>query len=440
MYNTTNSKQLYEKAIRMMPGGVSSPVRAFKPHPFFVKRGVGSHIWDVDDNEYLDYCMSYGALLLGHTNEEIIRRVTEQLNQGTMFGCPTPLESQLVELIIEAFPGIEMGRLVNSGSEATLSAIRLARGYTGREHILKFEGCYHGAHDAVLVKAGSGAITFGVPTSLGIPKSLSEKTIVTPFNDLDAVEETMTKKGEDVAAIIVEPVVGNSGVLLPQNDFLNHLRKLCDEHGTLLIFDEIITGFRVANGGAQELYGIKPDLTTLGKIIGHGFCVGAYGGRKDIMEMISPAGKIFPSESLSSDRAGTVYQAGTFSGNPISVTAGIVALEYIKNNPHVYNDLNDSTKQLVSGLKDLAEDRGLEIVANQCGSMYQIFFGINEVVDHTSLEKANVSRFQDYYLNMHKQGVFIPPGNAESNFLSTQHSNEDIQATLEAASKVFPLL
>ncbi len=434
--NTETSKQLYEEAINLIPGGVNSPVRAFSPYPFFISEGTGSRIKDVDGNTYIDYCMAYGPLIFGHADPDIIKAVKTQLDKGTMYGIPTLFENELAKLIINAFPSIEMVRLVNSGAEATMSAIRLTRGFTNRKYIVKFEGCYHGAHDSVLVKAGSGASTFGVPDSLGIPEDLAKYTLIIPYNDFDAIDKAFQKLGNEIAAIIVEPIVGNMGVVLPKRDYLPFLRKITNDYNALLIFDEIITGFRLALGGAQEYFNILPDITTLGKIIGHGFCTGAYGGKKEIMEMISPAGRIKPA-SIDKKRSGKIYQAGTFSGNPISTLAGITAIKKLQKNPKIYQNLQDSCANLTNRIKDLAERNKLKLIINQIESMWQIFFTKNEVYDYETCKKADHEKFKQYYLEMHKEGVFIPPGNYETCFLSNAHSPEDIEKTVFAAEKVF---
>ncbi|MFX1450198.1 MAG: glutamate-1-semialdehyde 2,1-aminomutase [Promethearchaeota archaeon] len=434
--NTEISKKLYDEAINVIPGGVNSPVRAFSPYPFFITEANGCKIKDVDGNSYIDYCMAYGPLLFGHADSDIIEAIKKQLNKGTMFGIPTPFENELAKLIIDAFPSIEMVRLVNSGAEATMSAVRLARGYTDRNYIVKFEGCYHGAHDSVLVKAGSGASTFGVPDSLGIPKDLAKYTLILPYNDFEAIENTFQKLGNEIAAIIVEPVVGNMGVVLPKKDYLPFLRKITKNHNSLLIFDEIITGFRLTLGGAQEYFNILPDITTLGKIIGHGFCTGAYGGKQEIMEMISPSGRIKPA-SINTEKAGGIYQAGTFSGNPISTLAGITAIKKLKRDPNIYKNLRNACLNLTKQLYNLAEDNKIDLKINQIESMWQIFFTKHEVHDYNSCKKADHKKFAEYYLEMHKKGVFIPPGNYETCFLSTAHSPKDIDKTISAAEEVF---
>lgn len=436
---TKNSKLMYDKAVDLIPGGVNSPVRAFSPYPFFVTEGKGSRVKDIDGNQYIDYCMAYGPLIFGHADSDIIEAIKGQLNKGTMFGIPTPFEIELANLIIDAFPSIKMVRLVNSGAEATMSAIRLARGYTNRNYILKFEGCYHGAHDSVLIKAGSGASTFGIPDSLGIPKELAKYTITQPYNNFEAVEEIFQKIGNEIAAIIVEPVVGNMGVVLPKKNYLSFLRKITDEYNALLIFDEIITGFRLALGGAQQYFKIVPDLTALGKIIGHGFCIGAYGGKREIMEMISPAGKIKPAK-ISQEKSGKVYQAGTFSGNPISTLAGITAIRKLKKYTEIYTNLRKNCVNLINRIKEIAENFKIDLIVNQIESMWQIFFTNQEIFDYNSCKNSDHKKFEQYYLNMHKEGVFIPPGNYETCFFSTAHTQEDLEKTALAAENVFKKL
>ncbi|MFX0162128.1 MAG: glutamate-1-semialdehyde 2,1-aminomutase [Candidatus Hodarchaeota archaeon] len=429
-----NSENLYAEAVNLMPGGVNSPVRAFKPHPLFIKMGKGSHVFDVDDNIFIDYCMAFGPLILGHAPPEIVEAVRDQLVKGSMYGIPTPLENELAKLVIEGVPSIELVRLVNTGTEATMSAIRLARGYTGRDKILKFEGCYHGSHDAVLVKAGSGALTFGTPTSLGILNSLAENTLVLPYNDLEALDKLFAKEGENIAAVILEPVVGNAGLIVPKPGYLDGMRKITEEYDTLLIFDEVITGFRLGFGGAQEYFNIDPDLTTLGKILGHGFPIAAYGGKKEIMEMVTPTGKIY-SATIPPAKAGKVYQAGTFSGNPISVIAGIITLKMLKNNPRIYQDLERKTKEITKGYRDLAEDYGVRIRLNSIGSMWQVFFADHEIVDQETAQKSELKKWDKYFHKMLEQRVYLPPGNFETCFLSTAHTKEDVETTIEVASK-----
>ena len=359
--NETKSKTLFERAKKVLPGGVNSPVRAFEPYPFFVERAQGAKMYSVDDTTYIDYCMAYGALLLGHAYPDIVEAVKNQLAKGSLYGAPTEREVEFAELIAKSSPCMEMLRLVNSGTEATMHAIRAARGYTGRKKIIKFEGCFHGSHDSVLVKAGSGATTFSAPNSLGIPEETTRNTIVVPYNDFEALEQVMKREGNDVAAVIVEPVLANVGLILPKNDYLSYLRKITSEYGAVLIFDEIITGFRLALGGAQEYFNVKPDMATLGKVLGGGFPLAAFGGKKEIMQNISPVGK--------------VYQAGTFSGNPVSATAGFTILNILnKKKNEIYPKLEKNCVELKKALTDLAQAHKVQAQVYNIASMYQIFF------------------------------------------------------------------
>jgi len=400
-----------------MPGGVSSPVRAFEPHPFFTECGKGSRLIDVDGKEYVDYCLAYGPLILGHSHPEVMAAVKEQLDKGSMYGTPTELEVELAELICDNVPSIEMVRFVNTGTEATMSAIRAARGYTGRMKIVKFEGCYHGAHDCVLVKAGSGATTFGTPDSLGIPKETTQNTIVLPFNDIESLE-TFISNDDDIAAVILEPVIGNAGVILPEKGFLEKVRELTRNYEVLLIFDEVITGFRLAFGGAQKYYGVVPDMTTLGKILGGGFPIGAYGGRRDIMEMIAPLGK--------------VYQAGTFSGNPISVTAGLATLRFIhRKGASFYTQLEAKRKNICDAMRETIKDHDLNYQVNQVASMFQVFFSGEPVFDYGSAKKADRKEFLVYHTELLKHGIFVPPSQFETCFVSFAHSIKDLDKTIE---------
>ena len=413
----SRSEILYEKAKRLMPGGVSSPVRAFEPHPFFTECGKGSRLIDVDGKEYVDYCLAYGPLILGHSHPEVMAAVKEQLDKGSMYGTPTELEVELAELICDNVPSIEMVRFVNTGTEATMSAIRAARGYTGRMKIVKFEGCYHGAHDCVLVKAGSGATTFGTPDSLGIPKETTQNTIVLPFNDIESLE-TFISNDDDIAAVILEPVIGNAGVILPEKGFLEKVRELTRNYEVLLIFDEVITGFRLAFGGAQKYYGVVPDMTTLGKILGGGFPIGAYGGRRDIMEMIAPLGK--------------VYQAGTFSGNPISVTAGLATLRFIhRKGASFYTQLEAKRKNICDAMRETIKDHDLNYQVNQVASMFQVFFSGEPVFDYGSAKKADRKEFLVYHTELLKHGIFVPPSQFETCFVSFAHSIKDLDKTIE---------
>jgi len=384
-----------------------------------VSRANGSRIYSVDEDSYIDYCMAYGALIFGHSFGEILKTVEEQLAKGTLYGTPTVLEVEFSELISKLVPCMEMLRLVSSGTEATMHAIRLARGFTGRKKIIKFEGCFHGSHDYVLVKAGSGATSFGTPDSLGIPEETTRNTIVLPFNNFQVLEEVIKCEACNIAAVIIEPVIGNVGLILPKDDYLDQIRKLTKDHGILLIFDEIITGFRLALGGAQEYYNIKPDMTTLGKILGGGFPIAAFGGRKDIMQYLSPLGK--------------VYQAGTFSGNPISVTAGYSTLKILNEKKgKIYPKLKKNCEELKKTLVDLASDYYIEAQVNSIASMFQIFFSSHPVVDYTSAKLSDTRKFYIYFQELLKNGIFIPPSQFETCFLSMAHSEEDLERTINA--------
>lgn len=415
----SESKRLFEKAQRLIPGGVNSPVRAFKPYPFFTKSAKGSHLKDVDGKEYIDYCLGYGPLILGHAPTQVIKAVKDQINRGTLYGTPSEQEVELAELICKCMPSAEMIRLVTTGAEATMSAIRVARGFTGRKKIIKFEGCYHGAHDCVLVKAGSGATTFGMPDSLGVPEETAKSTIVVPYNDISQFEAAVRKEKKELAAVIVEPVMGNIGVVTPKQGFLKSLRELTEQYDIVLIFDEVITGFRLAIGGAQEYYGVKPDLTTLGKILGGGFPMAAYAGRKDIMKMIAPSGK--------------VYQAGTYSGNPVSVVAGLATLRTIQAiGEPFYNDLERKKKILCDSIAEFAEDARLPLQIGEVASMFQVFFSESDIYDYESAKEADKARFMTYHRRLLDAGVFVPPSQFETCFISSEHSEEDIKKTAEA--------
>ncbi|PVX25473.1 MAG: glutamate-1-semialdehyde-2,1-aminomutase [Candidatus Bathyarchaeum sp.] len=413
------SEGLFERAQSVLPSGVNSPVRSFSPYPFFVECAKGSRLISVDGDSYIDYCMAYGPLILGHCFEGILDAAREQLQKGTLYGAPTENEVNLAELISEIFPCIQMLRLVNSGTEATMHAIRLARGFTGKKKIIKFEGCYHGAHDYVLVKAGSGATSFGAPDSLGIPEETTRNTIVLPYNNYPALEQVIKQEHSDIAAVIVEPVIGNAGLILPNSEYLHKIRKLTEVYGVLLIFDEVITGFRLALGGAQEYYQIKPDLVTLGKILGGGFPIGAFGGRKEIMHHLSPSGK--------------VYQAGTFSGNPLSVSAGYSILQTLrKNKDEIYPKLERNCNELTKAVADLALSSNVDVQVNNIASMFQIFFTSSPAIDYISAKTSDTKKFSTYFRALLKQGVFIPPSQFETCFLSTAHSIEDLECTIEA--------
>jgi len=403
-----------------MPGGVNSPVRAFKAvggTPFFVARGEGCYLWDVDENRFIDFVCSWGPLILGHAHPEVVAAVKEAVERGTTYGAPTELEVALAEKIQQAFPSMEMLRLVNSGTEATMSAIRAARGYTGRKKIVKFEGCYHGHADYLLVKAGSGAATFGIPDSAGVPEGTAQDTIVLPYNDIEAFNKTMDAMGKEIAAVIVEPIAGNMGVVLPKPEFLAALRQQTEKHGVVLIFDEVITGFRVAYGGAQSLYGIKPDMTCLGKIVGGGFPLAAYGGRKEIMQTVAPLGP--------------VYQAGTLSGNPVAVTAGLKTLEILeRDNP--YPELERRTKQLTQVISEAAKEAGVPVQINQIASMFTVFFTDQPVVDYASARRSDTQRYARFFHALLERGVYFPPSQFEAAFLSTAHDDEALSFAQEA--------
>lgn len=418
----STSSELFEKAKKLIPGGVNSPVRAFQPYPFFTKTARGSHIVDVDGNDYIDYCMGYGPLILGHAHHSVVEAVKEQLENGTLYGTPTEQEVELAELVCGAVPCAEMLRLVNTGTEATMSAIRVARGYTGRKKVVKFAGCYHGAHDCVLVKAGSGATTFGMPDSLGIPEETTRNTLVVPYNDFEGFERTMKREGENIAAVIMEPVVGNAGVLLPKDGYLKRIRKVTEENGIVLIFDEVINGFRLAFGGAEEYYGVVPDMATLGKIMGGGFPLAAFGGKKEIMQMVAPVGK--------------VYQAGTFSGNPISVAAGLATLKTIrKEGGSFYHELERKRRMICDAVRDTIEDAHYPVQVNEIASMFQLFFADNEVYDYKSAKKADKAKFMIYQRQLLEKGVFVPPSQFETCFVSSAHSKEDVEKTVEAVTE-----
>lgn len=426
---TEKSKQLYEKAIKILPGGVNSPVRAFKSvggTPIFIKKGIGSKIYDVDGNEYIDYIGSWGPHLFGHNPEFIKNALLEAIENGTSFGTPTEIEVKMAELVRELVPSIEMIRFVNSGTEATMSAVRVARGFTKRNKIIKFEGNYHGHADFFLIKAGSGALTFGVPTSPGVTEGNAKDTLVADFNDITSVKKLISQNKNEIAAIILEPIVGNMGVVPAEKTFLQELRQICDEEKIVLIFDEVMTGFRVAKGGAQELYGIKPDLTTFGKIIGGGLPVGAYGGRAEIMSMVAPAGP--------------VYQAGTLSGNPLAMAAGFAALNYIKNNPMIYDQLEEKSKYLENGFRKNLNDLGKNYTINRVGSMMTLFFTDSEVKTYNDAIKSDTKLFAQYFQEMLSRGIYLPPAQFEAFFISTAHSYDDLQKTIDIQREVFNVI
>ena len=418
------SEQLFARATELIPGGVNSPVRAFRGvggTPVFISHATGATITDVDGRTYVDYVGSWGPMILGHADPEVVGALRNALDRGTSYGAPTELEILLAAEIVDAVPSIEMVRMVSSGTEATMSAIRLARGATGRDQLVKFEGCYHGHGDSLLVKAGSGVATLGLPDSPGVPAALAEKTLTIPFNDEDAVEKVFAANA-DIAAVIIEPVVGNMGCVPPQPGFLQKVRAVTQAHGALLIFDEVMTGFRVARGGAQELYGITPDITTLGKIIGGGLPVGAYGASRQLMEHIAPAGPI--------------YQAGTLSGNPLAMTAGLVTLRRLRD-PSVYDQLERSTKKLCDGMASAARDAGVQIVTNRVGSMWTSFFNGGPVTDWTSANRSDRELYGRFFHAMLKEGIYLAPSQFEAAFVSIAHTDELIDRTIAAARKAF---
>ena len=421
----SKSEQLFHRAHKVIPGGVNSPVRAFRAvggQPLFIQRGNGAQIWDADGRSYLDYVGSWGPLIFGHRPPEVVRALADVLEIGTSFGAPTEREVEIAELITKLVPSVEKIRLVNSGTEATLSAIRLARGFTGRDRIVKFDGCYHGHGDSLLVKAGSGVATLGLPDSPGVPASLAALTTVLPFNDPNALMQEFAAHGKEIACVIVEPIVGNMGCVLPRGDFLGILRDVTQSSGALLIFDEVMTGFRVALGGAQQKYGIKADLTTLGKVIGGGLPVGAYGGRADIMDRIAPAGPI--------------YQAGTLSGNPLAVSAGLATLRRLQNeNP--YARLESLGARLERGLIDAAAKAHVPVQVNRVGSMFTLFFTDKAVFDFDTAKSSDTQRFNRFFHSMLDQGIYMPPSQFEAAFISAAHTEADIDRTIEAAAKGF---
>jgi glutamate-1-semialdehyde 2,1-aminomutase len=414
------SSALMQRALKTIPGGVNSPVRAFKGvggDPIFFADAKGAYLYDVDGNEYIDYIGSWGPMILGHNFAPTVQAVTEQAQRALSFGAPTELEILLAEKITTLVPSMEQVRMVNSGTEATMSAIRLARGFTGRDMIVKFSGCYHGHSDSLLVKAGSGVLTLGLPNSPGVPESLAQHTLTAPFNDAQAIETLMATYGDQVACIIVEPIAGNMGCIPPQAGYLESLKDLCQQHGAVLIFDEVMTGFRVAPGGAQELYGIQPDLTTLGKIVGGGLPVGAFGGRADIMNCIAPAGP--------------VYQAGTLSGNPLAMAAGLTTLNHLTDD--VYATMAAATQALVDGMLALAAKHGIALCENHVCGMFSFFFGQDSVRNYEDVAGSNVDQFNAFFHAMLDQGIYLAPSAFEAGFLSTQHGTEEIQKTLAAA-------
>ncbi len=422
------SRKLFAEARELLPGGVDSPVRAFKSvggDPLFMERGAGSHVFDVDGNEYIDYVCSWGPLILGHAHLDVIAALKRVAEKGTSFGAPTEHEVVLARLIVEAYPSIGQVRFVNSGTEATMTALRLARGYSGRKKIVKFDGGYHGHVDSLLVKAGSGVMTFATPDSAGVPEGITADTISARFNDLEAVSRIFESQGKEIAALIVEPIGGNMGVVPPADGFLPGLREITERHGALLIFDEVITGFRVDYGGAQGLYELLPDLTCLGKIIGGGLPVGAYGGRQEIMEQMAPTGP--------------VYQAGTLAGNPIAMTAGIETVRALAK-PGVYGLLEERAAALAEGLERAAQAAGIPVQISRVGSMLTLFFTAQPVTDYDSAKTSDTARYARYFHGMLEQGVYFAPSQFECAFVSTAHSGADIDRTIQAAQRVFATL
>ncbi len=427
MRSYEKSEKAFKEAVELMPGGVNSPVRAFKSvkrNPVFMDSGKGSKIYDIDGNEYIDYVLSWGPLILGHANDQVVEAIKKVAEQGTSFGAPTLIENELAKLVKERVPSIEIIRMVSSGTEATMSAIRLARGYTGRNKIIKFEGCYHGHGDSLLIKAGSGVATLGLPDSPGVPEGVAANTITVAYNDLESIKYAFESFGDDIAGIIVEPVAGNMGVVPPRDGFLQGLREITEQYGALLIFDEVMTGFRVDYGCAQGYFGITPDLTCLGKVIGGGLPVGAYGGKAEIMNQVAPSGPI--------------YQAGTLSGNPLAMTAGFQTLSQLT--PDSYQQFIQKADKLEAGLKAAAEKYEIPFTINRAGSMIGFFFTNEEVVDYDSAKTSNLDYFAAFYNEMLEQGVFLPPSQFEGLFLSTALSDEDIAHTIKAAEIAFSKL
>jgi glutamate-1-semialdehyde 2,1-aminomutase len=417
------SYRLFKRACKLIPGGVNSPVRAFKAvggNPIFIDRAKGSKIYDIDGNVYIDYVLSWGPLILGHAHPNVVNALKKAIEKGMSFGAPTPLEVKLAELVLKAYPSMDKVRMVNSGTEATMSAIRVARGFTGRDKIIKFEGCYHGHADGLLVKAGSGATTFGVPDSPGVPKSYAKNTITLPFNDITAARSTIKNEWRSIACVIIEPVVGNIGCVLPKSGFLESLRKLTRDYGIILIFDEVMTGFRVSYGGAQAHYGIAPDMTCLGKVIGGGLPVGAYGGKKEIMSMVSPEGP--------------VYQAGTLSGNPLAMTAGIETLKILSKDS-TYKRLENIAALLEKGLIDVAKKAGVKTRFYRAGTMFCNYFTDADVVDYKSAKTSDTVKFSKFFSGMLRRGVNIAPSQFEAGFISLAHTEKDIEKTVKAANE-----
>jgi glutamate-1-semialdehyde 2,1-aminomutase len=422
---TASNHELFQRALTLMPGGVNSPVRAFRSvggEPFFAQRASGAYLWDVEGTRYIDYIGSWGPMIAGHAHPRVIEAVQRTASSGLSFGVPNALEITMAETIARLVPSMQMVRMVNSGTEATMSAIRLARGATGRSRIVKFEGCYHGHADAFLVKAGSGALTFGVPTSPGVPKALADLTLTLPYNDFDAATALFAEHGADIAGLIVEPVAGNMNCILPREGYLQHLRALCTQHGALLIFDEVMTGFRVALGGAQQRYGVTPDLTTLGKIIGSGMPVGAYGGRRDLMQQIAPSGPI--------------YQAGTLSGNPVAMAAGLATLELIQA-PGFHAELDRKTRLLTDALQAVADEAGVPFSTTRVCGMFGLYFTAENVETYAQATACDVAAFNRFFHGMLRRGVYLAPSAFEAGFLSAAHTEQDLADTVAAARAAF---
>ena len=423
-FTTAKSEEIFHAAQKLMPGGVSSPVRAFKSvggQPIVFDRVKGAYIWDVDGNQYIDYVGTWGPAICGHANPVVIQALHEALEKGTSFGAPCALENVLAEMVIDAVPSINVVRFVNSGTEACMSVLRLMRAFTGREKIIKFEGCYHGHADMFLVKAGSGVATLGLPDSPGVPKSTTRNTLTAPYNDLETVKKLFTENANEIAGVILEPVVGNSGFVTPDAGFLEGLREITKEHGALLVFDEVMTGFRISYGGAQERFGVTPDLTTLGKVIGGGLPVGAYGGRADIMSMVAPAGPM--------------YQAGTLSGNPLAMTAGIETLELL-GKPGTYEQLDRITKKLSQGLLAIAREAGHEVTGGSISAMFGMFFTGREVHNYDDAKTSDMKKFGRFHRGMLEKGIYLAPSQFEAGFTSLAHTDEDVEQTLAAAKEV----
>lgn len=423
------SRKLQSRAEKVIPGGVNSPVRAFRAvggEPPFIVRGKGSHLWDADENQYIDYIGSWGPQILGHAAPQVVEAILAATRKGTSFGASTPAEADLAELVLSAFPRMQKVRFVSSGTEATMSAIRLARAYTKRKYIVKFEGCYHGHADALLVKAGSGVATLGIPGSAGVPEEFTQFTLALPYNDIEALEKAFSKFKQQIACVIVEPVVGNMGCVSPARGYLEALRAITSNNGTVLIFDEVMTGFRLAFGGAQELFAISPDLTTMGKIIGGGLPVGAYGGPSEIMDLVAPLGPM--------------YQAGTLSGNPLAMAAGYATLSYLRGHREIYGKLDELSGELVNGVAAAAKDAGVAMTYNRVGSMFTWFFTPGLVTDWDSASKCDTEAFGRFFRSMLDAGVYLPPSQFEAAFMSAAHTAEDVEQTIAAARQAFALV